>query len=239
MQYQLKLSNIIQKLTIIDKKGTHKLHIQSEDNQPFRLCINTDKYFDNNAPSFKLINGSTTVIIDADDNETYEMMLMSNNNNEVNITYSIEQQSQGQSQGQSQEQSQENPNEIRKKKLSEISTFTVNLDENSRNILNNMLLEITNYYQNKQFELADTKLTFLHNLLHNEHISVVMDYFRNINNDINHDNKNQEVIQFNKKSIYNFANYIIFGFIFIAIIIFLYLKFKGGSSSQLVDIFKL
>lgn len=73
------INNIPQKLTLLDKQpGRYKLTVESEQAKEFYICVDTEKNFDDRAPTYKHVkNGTISVIVDSlNKDDIYEMMIM-------------------------------------------------------------------------------------------------------------------------------------------------------------------
>ena len=189
---EIQISNITQKISLIERQlGKYKLSIQSENNKPFRVCVNTEKYFDNNSPSYKYVNdGFIDIDIDADKTDVYELMILCDSDQMLTVRYNLQLID-------DEYENIENNKKIhdeRKQKLTDIANFAVNLDPKYNEILNDQLKNISILYRDQFFEDADKKLIFLHDLIHTN-LTNVFDYLTYIK-----EKEEKEEEEFNRKS---------------------------------------
>lgn len=226
---EIQISNITQKISLIERQtGKYKLSIQSENNEPFRVCVNTEKYFDNNSPSYKSANdGFINIDIDADKSEVYELMILTDNEKLTTVRYNL----QPFDAKLENEENNKKIHDIRKQQLTDIANYAVNLDEKSRVILNEQLSVITLLYKDKYFEDADNKLHFLHELI-NTNLSNVLDYLAYIDKET-HPEKYQETKVDNKINLFSLStlNIIIICLVLFFLVVFLIMKFTNKSIS--------
>jgi Fe2+ transport system protein B len=234
---ELQVSKIPQKLTLLEKvDGKYKLVIQSEDNKPFRVCVDTEEYFDNNSPNYKNVsNGLISINIDALKNNVYELMISQNDDNPLTIRYNLQEID-------DKLLNEENSKKIhdqRKDKLTHIANYVANLDDKYKDVLNMNLIEITKLYKEKRFEEAEDKLNIIDDIITNKQlddIQLYLDQF--IPQEEHHDNTNekQETKSFFTSST---LNVIIITLVFFFLFIFLIMKFTNSSPSQLFSTSKV
>lgn len=240
---ELLISNITQKVTLIEKKkGPYKLAIQSEDNKPFRICVNTEKYFDNNSPNFKNVeDGYISVDIDADANDVYELMILCDNKNEeLLVRYNL----QLIDEKVISDANNERLHEERKQKLMEIANYAANLDEKHSLLLNKLLTEITMLYKEKYLEDADNKLNFLHQVTKTD-LSNVLNYLDSLitnggnGNDCDNGKENKDRVENKGFTISTLNIIIIISLVIFFVFIFLLMKFtnKSGKISAPKNLF--
>lgn len=164
---EIQINTISQKITIVEKNnpGKYKLVVQSENNQEFYISVNTEKYFDNESPSYKVVkNGLISVDVDAEPSEVYEFMIMTKLENPVTVRYRVHKLDSMTSEQKADIESQKTREE-RKVKLTQITNFQNRLTPEHSAVLQTLMVDTMELYKNQQIEEADARVNFLYNLV--------------------------------------------------------------------------
>jgi len=237
---EIQVSSITQRITLVDKeKGNYQLVVSSENNLPFKICVDTENNLDNNPPTFQTVtNGHIKVNIDADIKDIYEMMIFTTENTPFNIFYEVNKINQ-------EFLTNENSKKIfeeRKQKLSIVSEFIPKLSVEYAQLLEKYLYNVTMLYKDKQFEEADEMLNTVYNIViqNSENNINVENFLKTI---FNVEKEHNNTITTNDKTLSNESSSylmpIIIGVVLFLLFLFLLYKFYiSSSSSSKLPLFK-
>lgn len=165
-----------------NKSGQWTINITSEQAKHFLVSIDTDKNFDEMAvPEFKLVkNGKTSIIVDTEPREVYDLMIKSANNESFSVVYEETTAPQQSSQPvPSPQQAPELDDDTRKQIFADLEK--ISLPENYMRMLNEYIAYIANLYMTSKQHEADIVLVNLYKISKNgvqsltEYINILFD----------------------------------------------------------------
>lgn len=228
---EIEITNIAKTITLVDnvtEKTDYKLIVQSENNNPFKIQVDTEKYFDTYSPKYTTVsNGITNINFTVYPKENYEMRILHSEKEPLIVRYNLIKQDETAI-------SEENNKKIhdqRKQQLTELANFSKELDTTQQHILNSDLKEIAELYQHKHFEEADTKLNTLYTLLTTNQLP---DYLQSIiESEMEQSNEtfqNEEKISSSQSSLFSTINIIIITLVLFFLGIYLLNKFMSQQN---------
>lgn len=248
---EIQINNICKKITLVDKqKGQFVLDLVNNEGKDFLICVNTEKFFDNNAPSYKLVkNGKISVDINNEDGEVYELMIMTTNKNEsFNVYYNINKKLSDNENNVNSVNSGENQNEMRTKLFNELSIFEESLPTNkNKSIFQNLIKQIVELYKQNEFEKGDEFLIHLNKMTKvppSEFQQFLLSMndeneIENENQNNNNENKKEECGSSEMKYKYNMLNYGLLIFLFLIVIVFIGYNIFNSNKKSIKNIFNI